>query len=151
MPVIDKFTVVPQQSYAVAFSVDSLHINAFQRSARKADALEFLEKLGNHFDETEGCYTHEDGTVVHEESFFVECHSAECVHKIAEFAGLWEQESILTVNQNGIAYLVFADKSLDAVRLGRFCEITQDEVGEYENYSILREGKNTRFFTVKES
>jgi hypothetical protein len=152
MRLVDKFVVIPAQDFAVLFSVDKIGLSNVTLVARRARCLKFFKENSLNYNEIQGCYTHENGCTVAEVSYIVDCHCPEVAKKIATFAGRWEQESVLIVNQMAQAHLVFPQENHSFItkHIGKYCEIPQEEIGLYDAYTIHWTGDKPRYFVVKE-
>ncbi len=150
MKLVNKFVVIPAQSFMVTFSVDKVGMTPEQLMARRITAIKHLKDKGFKFDLCQGAYTLKDGTTVYEKSYAVEVHHPEEAIALAQFASKWEQESVLITNQVGGCYLVYPqrDKCLNDEYIGQWTEIQEELIGEYEKYTICPSDKN-RYFIVK--
>jgi hypothetical protein len=150
MQLVDKFVVIPAQSFVVQLSSDRAGLTQWELGERRAALEWFLEDNGYRYDECIGHFTGDDGVTVTEKSYCVEVHHADEARQVANHSARYEQECVLIINQLAQAYLVSPQqKSFTAEHIGKWQEVTEEASGSFSDFTVFNSGDTKRYFVVK--
>lgn len=147
---VDKFVVIPAQSFVVQISSDREGLSEDELISRRAILVAYLVSCGLKYDICEGHFTGKDGVTVSEQSFCVEVHHPDVARNLACYMVRFEQECVLIINQMAQAYLVSPQaKSFIALHIGKWGEIPKCELNGFTDYTVFTVGDKKRYFAVK--
>lgn len=114
-------------------AIISLNTSTVRRDVNVLEFAGFEPKLFT------GSYQHLDGTIVSESSYRVEVRTESELVRLKELAASYNQESILVLDGDNNATLVYLERYL-TIDLGVFTRCTEEEAVSQPNYSYDENG-----------
>lgn len=127
------------------FIISACHknCNAYDNQVRTRELHNALLDLNEDFQAVVGSYKGQK-----EVSFLVLKKDDSTEENIKQFLKLYDQETYLYSRQDREGFLI--DKNGNSEPVGTFLRLSQDELSNYDNYTIKSNGDNTHtFFTYK--
>ena len=113
----------------IIFSVDNNFDDILLLEHKRENLEQELKQVFN-YKLVEGCYKGKT-----EVSFYVEIETVQDFNLIENIAHYYKQESILFVNDDRQAYLVYLDDTSNPVYIGNFKQVSKSEALQHDAYT----------------